>query len=272
MRIDGHTKLTGIIGYPVRHSLSPLMHNSAFESLGLNYCYVPMEVPPELLKDAISGLRALGFVGVNVTVPHKERVLEYLDELSEEARFIGAVNTIHIKDGKLKGYNTDAGGFIRSLKEEGILPEAREVFLAGAGGASKAVAFGLCGVCSKLYIYNRTTEKAETLAEKLRQRGCTVEVLKSPEVPEGVSLVINATSLGLKEDDPLPMDVNTLIKGQVVYDLIYKETPLLKEASRRGLRAIDGSGMLLWQAVAAFRIWTGQEPPVEVMRAALRKR
>lgn len=271
MRIDGNTKLTGIIGYPVRHSLSPLMHNRAFEAMGLNFCYVPMEVHPELLEDAVKGLRALGFVGVNVTVPHKEAILEYLDEISEEARFIGAVNTVRIIEGKLEGYNTDSRGFIRAISEEGILPKGKEVFLAGAGGAAKAVAFGLCGVCSKLYIYNRTAEKAEAIAKKLRQRGCPVEVLENPRVPDSVGLVINATSLGLKEDDPLPLDVNTLKRGQIVYDLIYKTTPLLKEASSRGLRAIDGSGMLLWQAVDAFRIWTGKEPPLEVMRSALRQ-
>ncbi len=272
MRIDGKTLLTGIIGYPVRHSLSPQMHNSAFEALGLNYCYVPMEVRPEALEDAVKGLRALGFVGVNVTVPHKEGVMEYLDEVSEEARFIGAVNTILIKDGKMKGYNTDAWGFRRALEEEGILPEGEEVFLAGAGGAAKAVAYALAGVCSKLYIYNRTKERAMALAERTSGRGCPVEVLDGPQVPGAVSLVVNATSLGLRPEDPLPVDISTLRPHHVVYDLIYKETPLLKEASSRGLRAVDGSGMLLWQAVFAFRIWTGKEPPLEVMRAALRQR
>ncbi len=269
MEINAHTRLTGIIGYPVRHSLSPLMHNSAFKALGINYCYVAMEVHPDDLMEAIMGLKALGFVGVNVTVPHKEAVLPFLDELSEEASFIGAVNTIKIMDNRLKGYNTDADGFMYSLKEEGVVPEDKEVFIAGAGGAAKAVVYGLAGVCSKLYIYNRTVEKAEALARAVKDRGTEVEVLPRPEVPSSVSLVVNATSLGLKDDDPLPIQIDSLREGQVIYDLIYKKTPLLKEAESRGLKAIDGLGMLLWQGVRAFRIWTGQEPPVEVMRAVL---
>jgi len=271
MVINGQTKITGIIGYPVRHSLSPQMHNRAFQALGLNYCYVPMEVHPKDLKEAIFGLRALGFVGINVTVPHKEAVIGFLDELSEEAKFIGAVNTIKFEQGKMKGFNTDAEGFLTSLEEEKIVIKNKEVLLVGAGGAAKAVAFAIGNLCNKLYIYNRTREKAEAIAERLKNRAVAVEILSTAEVPETVTLVINATSLGLNQDDPLPFNVDSLQKHQIVYDLIYKETPLQKVVAQKGIRVYDGSGMLLWQAVAAFRIWTGKEPPVHVMRDALRK-
>ncbi len=272
MEINASTRLTGIIGYPVKHSLSPEMHNAAFEYLGLNYCYVAMEVRPENIKYAIEGLKALGFVGVNVTVPHKQAVIPFIDVIDEEAKFIGAINTIKNEQGRLIGYNTDGKGFIQSLKEEGIDPSGMEVLILGAGGAARAVGYSLVRKVSRMYIYNRTEERGMELAVRLKKMNPEVIFTKNLDYCKVCDMVINATSVGLKDSDPLPIDTDYLTQGQIVYDLIYRETPLLREAKQKGCRVIDGTGMLLHQGAEAFRIWTGVEPPVEVMREVLLKR
>ncbi len=272
MRINGKTRLTGIIGFPVKHSLSPEMHNTAFDHLGLNFCYVPLEVRPEDLKDAVKGLKALGFVGANVTIPHKQAVIAYLDGVDEEASFIGAVNTITREGNSLIGHNTDGRGFIQSLKDEGIDLAGKEVFLLGAGGAARAVAFAIAPEVSRLYIYNRTAERGLELAMKLKKLNPEVAFTSNLNYCKISDIVINATSVGLKETDPLPIDPDYLREGQIVYDLIYRQTPLLREASRRGCRTIDGTGMLLHQGAEAFRLWTGVEPPLDLMREVLLER
>ncbi len=272
MEINASTRLTGIIGYPVRHSLSPEMHNAAFEYLGLNYCYLAMEVKPENIKYAVEGLKALGFVGVNVTVPHKQAVIPFIDVIDEEAKFIGAINTIKNEQGRLIGYNTDGKGFIQSLKEEGIDPSGMEVLILGAGGAARAVGYSLVHKVSRMYIYNRTEERGMELAVRLKKMNPEVFFTKNLDYCKVCDMVINATSAGLKDSDPLPIDADYLTQGQIVYDLIYRETPLLREAKQKGCKVIDGTGMLLHQGAEAFRIWTGVEPPVKVMREALLKR
>ncbi|HHN65001.1 MAG TPA: shikimate dehydrogenase [Nitrospirae bacterium] len=269
MMINAKTRVTGLIGYPVEHSLSPLMHNTAFDRLGLNYCYVAMPVREEALKDAIKGLKALNFAGFNVTVPHKENVIPLLDDIDEEARFIGAVNTVKNEDGRLRGYNTDGRGFMESLREAGIEVKGKDIFIVGAGGAARAIGYYLVREASRVCIFDIDSGKAISLVNALKGVRDNVVFVDSLSRIRSSDLIINATPLGLKEEDPLPVDLRLLSKDQVIYDLIYWDTTLVREARAIGCRAVNGLGMLLWQGVLAFRIWTGITPPVEIMREVL---
>lgn len=271
MTIGGKTKIIALIGYPVEQSLSPAMHNAAFERLGLDYCYVAFPVRPEYLGEAVMAVRALGMAGINVTVPHKENVIPFLDEIDGEAADIGAVNTIVNINGHLKGYNTDGRGFMRGLSEEGISPEGKKILIIGAGGASKAVSYYLSKDAERLYIFDIDGAKAGALAKYLSDLGRRAGRAESPDIAADMDIVINATLLGLKAGDPLPCDVSKLGSSHIVGDLIYKETPLLREASKRGCKTFNGLGMLLWQGVSAFELWTGKTPPHELMREALLK-
>ncbi len=274
MDISGKTKVVGLFGYPVEHSFSPAMHNAAFEHLGLDYCYVTFPVPPERVGDAVNAVRALSLGGVNVTVPHKEKVIPFLDEVSEEASFIGAVNTITNNGGRLTGYNTDGRGFMQSFAEAGIRAQDKKVLILGAGGASRAVGYYLCKEASAVYLHDLDAGKAGSLVHHLNAlRGNALfadgSAVKNNEFFSGIDIVINATPLGLKPDDPLPVDIALINRKQVVCDLIYRETALLREASGVGCKTLDGLGMLLWQGAFAFELWTGVVPPVEVMKKAL---
>ncbi|WP_333655172.1 shikimate dehydrogenase [Dissulfurispira sp.] len=274
MNISGKTKVTGLFGYPVEHSLSPAMHNAAFEHLNLDYCYVTFSVRPDLLGDAVKAIRALSLSGVNVTVPHKENVMPFLDEISEEASFIGAVNTIKNDNGKLTGYNTDGKGFMQSLSEAGIDVRDKKILIVGAGGASRAIGYYLCKEASEVHLFDVDDKKADSLKEHLNKLKGNVSLagarsVKDKDFFSGIDIIINATPLGLKPDDPMPVDVPLINKNHMVCDLIYKETPLLREASKIGCKTMDGLGMLLYQGVFAFEIWTGIMPPVEVMRQAI---
>lgn len=276
MNISGTTKVVGLFGYPVEHSLSPAMHNAAFGHLNLDYCYVTFLVAPKRLKEAVEGIRALNLSGVNVTVPHKENVIPFLDTVSEEASFIGAVNTIRNDNGILTGYNTDGRGFMQSLVEAGVEMKGKRVLIVGAGGASRAIGYYLCKEVSVLSLYDTDAGRAAVLARHLntiRENVAVIDghALNSREFLSHVEMIINATPLGLKANDPLPVDASLLHKDHVVCDLIYKATPLLRRASEKGCRTFDGLGMLLWQGVFAFELWTGTRPPVEVMREALTK-
>src|SRR5512135_1776367 len=271
MNITGKTKITGLFGYPVEHTLSPAMHNAAFERLGLDYCYLPFLVHPDSLGKAVEAVRALTMAGVNVTVPHKEAVIPFLDEVNEEASFIGAVNTVVNRGGKLTGYNTDGRGFMRSLEENGIVISGKKVLVVGAGGASRAIGYYLSEKAEGLSICDIDTKKLEKLASDLRQIRGNVSSLSRIDDPSGFDVIINATPLGLKKDDPSPVDVRALLPTQTVCDLIYKKTPLLELAAQKGCRTMDGLGMLLWQGVLAFELWTSASPPVDVMANALIK-
>jgi shikimate dehydrogenase len=274
MEISGKTKITGLFGYPVEHSLSPAMHNIAFRHLDLDYCYVAFSVKPELLEDAVRAIKALDLAGVNVTIPHKEKVIPLLDEISEEALSIGAVNTIKNEKGRLIGFNTDGRGFMKSLSENSIDVKNKKILIVGSGGASRAVGYYICKESSMVYLSDIDIKKAESLGDYLNSiRGNahvidTRDLLKK-DILEEIDIIINATPLGLKPDDSLPIDVSLLKKKHIVCDLIYKETPLLKRASEIGCKTIDGLGMLLWQGVFAFEIWTGKTPPVDIMRDTL---
>ena len=271
MKITASTKLLALFGHPVGHSLSPQMHNAAFGKTGLDYCYMAIDVKPEDLQDAVKAVRAMGIRGVNVTVPHKEKVIQFLDEVDEEALFIGAVNTIVNDGGRLKGFNTDGRGFIQCLAEEGIEWEGKNILICGAGGASRAVSFYLSEKARTLRLFDLDKEKLEKLAGDLSRIRTNVETASGVQDLDGVDILINATPLGLKETDPLPADPFKLAPGAVAGDLIYRQTPFLREAGKAGLRTFHGLGMLLWQGVFAQELWTGVRPPHEVMREALIK-
>jgi shikimate dehydrogenase len=278
--ITGKTSLVGLIGWPVTHSLSPRMHNAAFAKLGLDWVYVPLPVRPDDVEQALKGLAALNFVGANVTVPHKQAVIRYMDELSAAARITGAVNTVQLKDGKFLGFNTDAIGFLNALQEAGCNPKGRRVAVLGAGGAARAVVFALARAgADSIIVLNRTAERGAFLVDDLAAAfpgsSLRFEALTSESLAvlnDNVDLVINSTSVGMYpyvETCPWPADVP--MSAQVTFcDLVYNplETVFLARASAAGAATIDGLGMLVHQGAAAFEKWTGQTAPVEVMRQA----
>jgi shikimate dehydrogenase len=265
----------------VAHSLSPRMHNAAFAALGLGWAYVPLPVRPGDVERAVRGLSALGFAGANVTVPHKQAVLPYMDEVTPIAAALGAVNTIVVRpDGSLLGDNTDGAGFTDDLLEQGTsleLPACRCILL-GAGGAAHAIAYALAEKGASIMIANRTRSRAEDLQRTMQRAlpAARIDVVAFPgALVREADLIVNATSLGLHPDaDPLPWDASAGFRpGQVVYDLVYTgRTPFLALAEACGALAIGGLGMLVHQGVRAFELWTGERAPVDVMRAAVAAR
>lgn len=279
-RVDGKTKLVGIIGYPLEHTLSPVIHNAAFDFLSLNWCYLPLPVENMFLDEALNGLRVIkNFAGVNITMPYKEKVLSCLDEISSCAQIIGAVNTVHIKDNKLIGYNTDGRGFLTALVNDGGFdPKDKNVLIVGAGGASRSVAVTLAlSKVNELKILNRTVERAEEVCSLLKSNfACGVEAFDFEDDLESlfssVDLIINATPIGMSAgEQPFPLDL--ISNRHFVCDLIYKplETTLIRVAKEKGAKTLNGLSMLLYQGAAAFEIWTHLEPPIEIMRKALKK-
>jgi shikimate dehydrogenase len=290
VEIDGGTRLVGIIGWPVEHSLSPCMHNAAFRALGLNYAYVPLPVAPDRFEDAIRGLASLGFTGANVTVPYKSAVLPHLTDLSRVARVIGAVNTLSVSpDGTILGDNTDAYGFVTHLLEAGwpssSLSGCRALVI-GAGGAARAVTYGLLEGGAAVAVANRSFDKAVELCHTLGSALASADPpaavrLTAHRFPEevaalapGADLIVNATRLGLHPgSDPLPWDAGVPFHSrQLVYDVVYGpagQTPLLTLAASSGAQVLGGLGMLVHQGARAFELWTGVRAPIEVMRVAL---
>lgn len=284
MNIDGSTKIIGIFGYPVKHTASPCMHNAAFEALKLNWVYLPFEVKPELLESAVKAIIPLGIQGVNVTIPHKKAVVPFLDELSLEAKFIGAVNTIVRKGNKLVGHNTDGEGFIKALEEEKISYIGKNVLVLGAGGACCGISRQLLlkGV-GKLTIANRTLKKAEELKKRLIGKPFSGKVeilpLESSRIKSAFKdthIFINATSIGMEgSKQPLLINEDCLNASlEAVVDVIYNpfETKLLRIAKKKGVKTMNGLGMLLHQGALSFELWIGKKAPVEVMRKALYKK
>jgi shikimate dehydrogenase len=276
MMINGKTRVCAIIGDPVEHSLSPVMHNAAFKELGLNLVYVAFTVTSTELKTAVLGAKSLGLRGLNVTMPHKNAIIHYLDEVDSTAKSIGAVNTVLNNQGKLIGYNTDGSGAMIALQENGVYPEEKKLVLLGAGGAAKAIAYQAAQDVEELVILNRTAEKAKKLAEALKSFDAKVkagtlssEVLKQ-ELPT-TDILVNATSAGMHPDvdiSPVPSDL--LHSDLSVMDIIYNplETKLLKDAKSAGAKVVSGIEMLLYQGAVAFEIWTNCPAPIEVMREA----
>ena len=280
--IAGTTVLTGIIGWPVTHSLSPAMHNAAFAALGLDMAYVPLPVVADDLEAAVRGLRSLGFRGANVTMPHKAAVVPYLDRVSDDARLIAAVNTIVVDDGVLAGYNTDVGGFVAALREAVGEPLAgASALVLGAGGAARAAVLGLLRVgVSRCTVGNRTMSRAEELVrllqpadEAARFELVALDALTAAQV-RGADIVVNATALGMADSLKVPsVLVDNIQRDHIVYDVVYGQRPTmpLERARATGARAIDGLTMLVWQAALSFELWTGRAAPLEVMRSAARR-
>lgn len=282
--ISGRTKVLGVFGYPVEHSLSPAMHNAAIAALGLHFVYIPFSVLPDNIGPAIRSLITLGIVGVNLTIPHKERVLPYLDEIAPEAQAIGAVNTVHNDGGRLVGHNTDGEGFARPLEARGFVLRGRRAVVLGAGGAARSVVFRLAREGAQVVLANRTLERAARLAEDVHAvvGRAAVEWLALDDTAglkeslAGAELLVNTTSVGMSPQaeamPPIPPDA--LHPGLLVYELIYNpvETRLLAAARAAGAQTLNGVQMLVYQGAAAFQIWTGLQPPVDVMEQAVRSR
>ncbi len=269
--IDSHTQLYGVLGNPIKHSLSPQLHNAAFKQLGMNAVYLAFEVDPNELALAFEGVRSLRLHGVNLTIPFKELALDYIDEIPEDLdRATGAINTVVNKDGLLLGFNTDGPGFLRALKDElNFNPEGKSVLVLGAGGAARGVVFALARTGADIIrIHNRTGERAQGLADYAKTYFPETEIIPVLSMDElhkdRFDLVVNATSVGMKADPHMPLDLKKLRDPRAVYDLIYnpKETAWLKEAKKLGMPCANGLGMLANQAALSFELWTGRNDAV----------
>jgi len=293
--ISATTRYCAVYGHPVRHSASPAMQNAGLVSLALNWRYLAFDVNPGNLRDAINGAKAMNFIGLNLTVPHKLLAVDMVDALDESALKWGAVNTIRFEgrdstgawqpmrefgepssEIRAHGFNTDADAIVQALQEDlGAQLAGARVLLLGAGGAGRTAALRLASEKVKeLFLINRTPAKAEAIGREIQEHWPAIKVtLDYPTEP--VDLVLNATSAGLREGDPLPFDLSrfSLERAASVYDMIYRpaETPLLKRAKAAGCRAANGLGMLLYQGAKALELWTGQKAPLQIMRSALER-
>jgi shikimate dehydrogenase len=266
-------KLYGLIGCPVSHSMSPLMHNDAFQHLGIRAHYHAFHVEPGRLQDAVTGLRALGVSGFNVTVPHKVNIIEFLDQVDKEALEIGAVNTVVNVNGKLIGYNTDGQGFVRALLEILDAPlEQRSILLIGAGGAARGILFSLAANGAKrIDLCNRTLTNAEKLLKdcKINISSNILTISEAEKRLDQYQLIINTTSVGMHPNiEQMPLNVERLVQGTIVSDIIYNplETKLLKEAKKRKAITQNGVGMFVYQGALAFEKWTGIWPNIDRMK------
>lgn len=262
-------RVAGVLGWPMTTTLSPVIHEAAFAALGINCAYLPLRVEPEVLGDAVAGMKAMQFLGANVTMPHKEGVISHLDSIAGDAEVTGAVNTIEFVGGRAIGHNTDVEGFRRLLEiDAGLEVRGRSALVLGAGGAARAVLHVLTALGAvDIAVAGRTTQRAERLA----QLGEGVEVVewdRRSDLLRVGTIVVNCTPLGTEGSDPLGGAI--LAPGHTVVDLVYSppRTPLLARARSAGAGAVGGLGMLVHQAAVALQIWTGQEPPLEVMSAA----
>jgi shikimate dehydrogenase len=280
LTINGQTRIVGIFGDPIVHTRSPAMQNAAFRARHLPYIYVPLLVHPPDLRKAVQAIRAYNLVGVNVTVPHKERIVRYLDALSAEANLCGAVNTVVNREGMLFGDNTDGRGFLVSLQERGFSPHRREVVIVGAGGSTRAVLVSLIRAGSeRITIANRTLAKAQSLVRAYRALGKTqleavsLDTLQDPLLLKNATLVINCTSVGLRGEPFLPLTFSATPRSCLFYDLLYRPelTSFLQQARTARRPGVDGRRMLLHQGALAFSLWTRQPAPLEVMARALHR-
>ena len=277
-----NTKILGLIGHPLKHSYSPFIHNIAIDLKEIDYIYLPFDIPALNLKNAVRGMIALGIRGFNVTIPHKENIIQFMSNVSEEASIIGAVNTVVNELGKLSGYNTDVNGILETLnpfKEEIF---GNEISIIGAGGASRAVIYTLIRYFkpSKIFLVNRTEQRADSLKnyfqDKMKYNSFKTKELFPPDLVEvfrSSKLIVNATSVGMYPDvdDSITMLADSFTKGQIVFDLVYNpiQTNLLKLASSNGAIALDGLKMLVYQAAKSFELWTSETMPVEQVYKSL---
>jgi len=275
MVISGKTRVCGVIGDPIEHSLSPTIHYAAFDHLKLDFVFLAFRVKTADLENAIRGMRGLGIHGLNVTMPHKSTVIGYLDEVDSTVQFLGSANTVLNKEGVLSGSNTDGVGALKALRENGVALSEKKVLLLGAGGAAKAIAFSLAEEVGELVILNRAPEKAKELAEALGR------IFKNKIVGDSLSanaitknlqdsdVLINATSVGMYPDFNQSIVAPQWLKSDLsVMDIVYNpvETKLARDAKAAGAKVISGVEMLIYQGAASFKIWTGRSAPVEVMR------
>lgn len=280
MTITGKTTVTGIIGAPVAHSLSPVMHNAAFRELGLDWVFVPFPVPPARLEAAVAGLAAAGVAGFNVTIPHKVAIMPFLDAIDPDAELIGAVNTVLSRDGKLTGYNTDGLGLVAALAGKlSFDPRGRSVLVLGAGGAARSAVVSLARAGAvRVHVANRTPQGALALIDLVAGRlegtafaAGSLDDLADPAFIGSFDLVVNTTSVGMSGDSFSLLDPSLLKSGACVYDMVYAPpvTPLLAKCGAINVPCANGLGMLVAQGEAAFRIWTGVVPPEGCMERAL---
>lgn len=278
MTISGKTHLYAVIGDPIAHTLSPAMHNAAFQALGIDAVFLAFKVAPGQVADAIRGMRGMGIRGLNVTMPDKDVVIPYLDEIDETAMFLNSVNTVLNESGRLRGFSTDGAGAHRALEENGVKLVGKKLVLLGAGGAARAIAFTLARETKELVILNRTPEKISDLAQVLNtkfQKKITAGPLTPVNIEQSLrdaDVLVNATSVGMSPDEKRSLVKPSWLRPDLtVMDIIYNplETELAKEAKAAGARVISGVEMLVHQGAASFEIWTGKAAPVEVMRQAV---
>ena len=276
----------GIIGHPIGHSISPVFQQVALDAIGFDGVYQPWDVAPGAVGEFIAGLRAPGTLGINVTVPHKEAVIPFLDEVDDWAATAGAVNTIVNRDGRLTGHNTDGIGFLRALREgAGFEPQDQAVLVLGAGGSARGVVYALARAgAARLTIANRTLERAQRLAQISADSGVPAQAIAlsaAPSAAANAALIINCTSMGMvhgPDETGSPLSAADIPPAALVNDLVYNplETPLLREAARAGAAVLGGIQMLVYQGAASFEMWTGQPAPAPVMleaaTAAMRRR
>lgn len=278
-RIQGTTALLGLIGDPIKHSKSPHMHNTSFEAAGLDHVYMAFEVEDGHIKEALDALRILNAKGGNITMPHKSKVVEYLDDISEDARIIGSVNTIKIDENKkIKGYNTDGRGLVKALEENGVDFKGKKIVVAGAGGAAKAVVTQLAfDGAGEIVLFNRTLSSAEAITDNIKKnistckaRSLEMNESKLVEEIQDAAILVNCTSLGMKSsiDQAIISSAEQLPKGIFVADIVYEpdQTKLLKLAEEAGCRYMNGLMMMIWQGAIAFNIWTGVDMPVDLIK------
>lgn len=277
MELSGKTHICAVIGDPIDHSLSPTMHNAAFEHLKLDFVFLSFRVTSDQLENAMRGVRALGIRGLNVTMPHKNAVTEFLDEADAAVRFLRTANTILNQDGRLRGYNTDGVGAVKALKNNGVNLAGKKVLLLGAGGAAKAIAFYLAREVDEIYILNRDALKARELANVLEPcgkkiEGNTLTLENIAQKLQDADILINATSVGMMPNvHESYVRPEWLIPKLCVMDIVYNplETKLIHDAQTAGAKVINGVEMLLYQGAASFEIWMRCPAPIQVMREAL---
>ncbi len=278
MAISAKTRVCAVIGDPIEHSLSPAIQNAAFNALKLDFIYEAFRVKASDIREALDGMRALGIVGLNVTMPHKHTVIRYLDTVDTTTRYIGAVNTIKNENGKLSGFNTDGIGALKALMENGIDPKNKKILLLGAGGAARAIAYTLAKEASELVILNRKSELSSNFVLELAHNlGCT-NISAGALEPEFIkhhlkdaSILINATSIGMKSNRRKIIVKPEWLRPQLSgIDIVYSpiETRLIKDANKSKVKFLSGVEMLIYQGAASFEIWTGKQAPVHVMRKA----
>ncbi len=269
--VTGATRLAAVIGHPVAHSFSPALHNAAFAATGLDWVYVALDVAPAAVPAAFEGVRALGIAGLSVTMPHKEAAAIEADELTDDARLLGAVNCIVNRNGTLVGHNTDGAGLLAALAADaGYAPHGARCVVLGAGGAARASVLALARAdAAEIAVVARRTEPARRAAELAGGAGVVVEADDVRTCTAAADLVVNATPVGMGDPSPddVPLRLDDLQRGQIVVDLVYQPllTPLVAGARERGIVALNGLGMLVHQAALAFELWTGIDAPLGVM-------